>query len=124
MGDAWGEEGQVNHIGTGIMVIPAIAGALILWGVLPIHISVGAVFALVAVCGLVGGAINLLGRGPIAIGAVVGLVTALGGFGAVYLWISGRESVRWFEIVVAFLIGIAPGFVLQNILGKRAAASE
>lgn len=123
MGDAWGEESQVNHIGTGIVVMPAIAGALLLWGVLPFNVSAGVLFVMVAACGLVGGAMNLLGRGPVAIGAVVGLIMALGGFGAVYLWITGRASVLWFEIAVAFLVGLAPGFALQYVLGKRSAAN-
>ena len=119
MGDAWGEESQINQIGTAITVLPAILAALLMWGVLPIQVPIGLLFVLVALCGIVGGVINLLGRGPIAIGAVVGLVMALGGFGAVYLWINGRESVRWFEIMVAFLFGVIPGFVLQYVLGKR-----
>ena len=121
MSDAWGEESQLNQVGTAVVVIPAILAALVLWGVVPVEISPALLFVVVAVFGLAGGAMNLLGRGPVAAGAAVGLVMALGGFGAVYLWIHGRESVRWFEVAIAFVIGAAPGFLLQFVLQRMAA---
>jgi hypothetical protein len=127
MGDGWGsEESQVNQIGIYIVAGGAIIAALLLWGVIPVAVPVSVLAAAVAVCGLVGGAINVLGRGPVAAGAVVGVVMALGGFCAVYFWINGRESVRWFEVMIAFVIGIVPGFVvqylIQRMLGVRAEA--
>jgi hypothetical protein len=118
----------LNNIGTGIMVIPAILAALILWGIVPVEVPVTILFVVVAICGTFGGVVNILGRGPVAAGAVIGLVTGLGGFGAVYFWINGRESVFWLEITIAFLIGIVPGFLLQfaiqRVLAKRAAGED
>jgi hypothetical protein len=124
VGDSWGEESPVNQVGTGIMVIPAIGCALVLWGLIPLEVPVAALFVVVAVCGAVGGVINVMGRGPLPAGALVGVVSALGGFGAVYLWISNRQSVRWFEIAIAFLVGAAPGFLLQYVLARALAARE
>ena len=55
-------------------------------------------FAAVAVCGIVGGIMNIYGRGPVAAGAVIGLVLSLGGFGAVFLWIKKRGA---FEPIIS-----------------------
>ena len=127
--DGWvGEETQFNKIGTSIAVFPAIIGALLLWEIIPVTIPVPVLFAIVAICGIVGGIMNIYGRGPIAAGAVIGLVLGLGGFGAVFLWIHKRgENARWFEVALAFMVGAIPGFLLQFIiqrmLGARARAA-
>ncbi|MEO1237363.1 MAG: hypothetical protein AAFX76_11300 [Planctomycetota bacterium] len=123
--DGWSsEESQFNQIGTGIAVVPAILAALLLWGVIPVEVTAGVLFAVVAVCGVVGGVINILGRGPIWAGALLGLLLSAGGFGAVYLWAEGRESVRWFEVAIAFVVGAAPSFVLQLILQRVMGSSS
>src|SRR6266850_957888 len=89
--DGWsGEESQLNKIGTSIAVFPAIIGALLLWQIIPVEVPTPVLFGAVAICGIVGGIMNIYGRGPIAAGAVVGLVLSLGGFGAVFLWIHKR----------------------------------
>lgn len=118
MADAWGEEGPINKVGTSLAIFPAVLGAMILSGFIPIELPVGVLFVVVAVCGVAGGILNLLGRGPIWIGAITGCLLALGGFGAVYFWINGRESVRKFELGIAFIVGAAPGFLLQMVLAK------
>jgi len=121
--DSNSENSQLNQIGTGVVVIPTILAALLLWGIIPIKIPILILIVVVVVCGLVGGAMNMYDRGPIAAGAAIGLVMALGGFASVYLWLQGRESVRRFEIAIAFLIGIAPGFLLQFFI-QRVIASR
>src|SRR5205814_3112839 len=127
--DGWsGEETQFNKLGTSIAVFPAIIGALLLWQIIPVEVPPMVLFAAVAVCGIVGGIMNIYGRGPVAAGAVIGLVLSLGGFGAVFLWIKKRgEHARWFEVALAFMIGAMPGFLLQYIIqrmmGARAEAA-
>ncbi len=106
------------------MVIPAIAGALLLWGIIPVQVSVTVLFIVVGLCGAIGGVLNIMGRGPLAAGALVGVVSALGGFGVVYLWIANRSSVRWFEVAIAFVLGVAPGFLLQFLLARKLAPRE
>jgi len=107
-------------------MLPSIFAALATWGLFGIEIPVMILCIIVGVCGLVGGVINLLGRGPVWAGALIGLLMALGGYGAVSWWIHGRAGVYKFEMAIAFVIGAAPGFllqyVLQQILKKRAAA--
>src|SRR5258705_6600018 len=122
--DGWvGEETQLNKIGTRIAVFPAIIGALLLWEIIPVAIPVPVLFAIVAICGIVGGIMNIYGRGPIAAGAVIGLVLGLGGFGAVFLWINKRgEHARWFEVALAFMVGAIPGFLLQYVIQRMLAA--
>ena len=122
--DGWsGEESQLNKIGTSIAVLPAVIGALLLWQIIPVEIPIPVLFAVVAICGIVGGIMNIYGRGPIAAGAVVGLVLSLGGFGAVFLWINKRgEHARWFEVALAFMVGAMPGFLLQYVIQRMVGA--
>jgi hypothetical protein len=121
--DGWAaEESQLNKLGTYITVIPAILAAFL--GAVGVEVPTMTVCIVVGVSGLVGGALNVAGRGPIVAGAIVGLFIALGGYGAVLWWIHDRKSVRKFEILIAFAVGAAPGFLLQyalqRILRKRA----
>lgn len=122
--DPWGEETQLNQVGTFVTIIPTILAAMIMAGYLPFEVSAGVLFAVVAVAGIVGGVMNLMGRGPVAVGAIVGLLIAVGGFGAVYFWIEGRESVRKFEVALAFVIGAVPGFLLQFVMKRMSAGNE
>ncbi len=95
-------------------------------GMFGIQIPPATLAVVVGICGLVGGAINIAGRGPLIAGAFVGLVMALGGYMAVYWWIEGKESVRKFTVAIALIAGAIPGFLLQYLLQlmlrKRAAA--
>ena len=86
--------------------------------------------AIVAVLGIVGGIFNIIDRGPIWAGALVGLVTAIGGFGATWWWIQQREGanrVYKIELAIAFAIGCAPGiglqFLLQKLVRRKAAVA-
>jgi hypothetical protein len=123
--DGWdAEETQLNKLGTYIVVGPVIIAALFASGTFGVQISATLIFTVVAVGGIVGGILNIAGRGPILAGAFIGLVMALGGYGVVHWWIQGRESVRKFEIMIAFVVGMLPGYLLQMglqaILRKRA----
>ena len=131
MGDGWGsDETSLNHIGTGIVVFPAIASAMLYWGVIPLDQPppLSALLTVVAVCGLVGGVVNILGRGPLPAGAIIGLTMALGGFAVAAWWAQGRESVWWLEIAIAYGVGTIPGFLLQfaiqRMLMSRAEGGE
>ena len=86
-------------------------------GFIPVGIPPLYIFIAVVIGGLVGGYMNILGRGPIWAGMLVGLVMGIGGYGAVYWWmLSHDESVRKYEVGIAFVIGAAPGFGLQYLL--------
>jgi hypothetical protein len=125
--DGWAtEENSLNKLGIYITVIPAILAAGISWGMFGIEVPAMILFVVVAICGVVGGVLNVAGRGPIVAGALVGLCIAVGGYGAVFWWIHNREGVYTVEVGIAFAIGAAPGlllqYVIQQILKKRARA--
>jgi hypothetical protein len=104
-------------------VTPAILAALLSWGIIEVEVPTLILCVIVGVGGLVGGALNILGRGPVLAGAFIGLLIALGGYGAVCWWIQDRKSVYKAEMLIAFAIGAAPGFLIQylfqQILRKR-----
>src|SRR5438045_5888762 len=87
-------ETSFNTLGSYIMLVPSILGAMLSAGFFGVELPPMILGVIVAVCGLVGGIINILGRGPIAVGMLVGLVMAFGWYGTVYWWINGRTSVR------------------------------
>jgi len=125
--DGWGaDESSLNKLGMYIVMIPAVGAALITGGIIGIEVPVMILGIIVGVCGLIGGVVNLLGRGPVWAGALIGLVLGLGGYAVVAWWIHGRASVYKFELLIAFAAGAAPGFllqyVLQQVLRKRARA--
>ena len=122
--DGWSsDETSFNKLGTYIVMIPSIVAAMLTWGIFGVQVPIPILCTIVGVCGLAGGVINILGRGPIWAGALIGLMMGLGGYGAVSWWIQGRPSVYKFEMAIAFVIGAAPGFglqfALQQILRKR-----
>ncbi len=108
-------------------LIPPIFAAMLSVGMFGIQIAPTTLVIIVAIGGLIGGAINIAGRGPMIAGACVGLVMALGGFMAVLWWIQGRESVRKYEIAIALIVGAIPGFLLQYglqwLLRRRAGSN-
>ena len=115
--DGWdSEETQVNKLGTFIIVGPVIFAALFASGIFGVQISPALLLTVVAIGGLLGGVLNIAGRGPVLAGAIVGLIIAVGGYGTVDWWIQGRESVRKFELMIAFVVGVIPGFLLQTLL--------
>jgi hypothetical protein len=125
--DGWAtEETQLNKLGTWIMVTPALLAALLAWGIIRVEIPFAALCIIVGVGGLAGGALNILGRGPVAVGAFIGLLIALGGYGAVCWWLHDRKVVQKYELLIAFGVGAAPGFILQyvfqRILQKRSSS--
>jgi hypothetical protein len=125
--DGWStEETQLNKLGTWIILIPTICAAIIPW-IADFQLPMLPTVIVIGVCGLIGGIVNIYGRGPMAAGAVVGLVMALGAYGAVVWWVHDRKSVRKFELAIAFTVGALPGlglqYLLQVILKKRAAAA-
>ena len=112
MSDGWDTpDSQINQIGTFVIVIPAMLAALLAWGVFG-EVSATLLAAVVAVTSIIGGAMNAIGRGAILIGVLIGLMIGFGGFAAVYFWISGRESVSIFEVGIAFVVGVAPAFIM------------
>jgi hypothetical protein len=113
--DGWDSPEQgINKLGTTITTMPAVLGVLALWGIFgDVEIAAPIIFTIVAVCGVIGGALNVLNRGPIWMGAICGLVVAVGGYGAAYLWIHNRQSIYKFELAIAFIVGCLPGFGLQ-----------
>lgn len=126
--DGWSnDETQFNKIGTYITFGAPVIAALTTW-LLDIQISPMIVCIVVGVCGLAGGVINILGRGPVVAGAIVGLIIALGAYGAVAWWLHGRQKVRQYELLIAFVIGASPGFglqfLLQLFLKKRAQSAD
>jgi hypothetical protein len=125
--DGWSaDESSFNKLGMYIVMIPSILAAMLTWGIFGVEVPVMILCIIVGVCGLIGGVVNIMGRGPIWTGAIIGLFMGLGGYGAVSWWIQGRASVYKFEMAIAFAIGAAPGFLLQYLLQvimrKRAAA--
>jgi len=123
--DGWAkDETDFNKLGTYLTVIPAIAAALLSWGLFGIQVSPMILCIVVAICGVIGGVINVAGRGPVVAGAFIGLLIALGGYGAVFWWIHDRQKVRWFEVGIAFALGTVLGMLLQygtqQFLKKRA----
>ena len=117
MRNSWGSaESRLNQVGTLLVVIPPVLAAMVLTGRIPITVPVVILFGVAIISGLVGGAINLVGRGPVIIGALVGLVIALGGFVAVYGWSQLRGNLYSLEVPLVFIVGTAPGFLLQRLL--------
>ena len=110
------------------MLIPSILGAMLAADFFGVEVSPLILAVIVGICGVIGGAINIMGRGPIPAGMLVGLIMALGGFGAVYWWIRDRVTIYKFEVAIAFVIGAAPGyglqFLFQKILLKRKQAVQ
>jgi hypothetical protein len=123
--DGWNApESDLNKLGTFVIVAPAGVGALLLWGIFGISVPPMILWIAAGACGLIGGALNVAGRGPIWAGALVGGLVALGGLGAVSWWIQDRKSVFVFEVMIAFMVGAAPGILLQkgvqHLLRRRA----
>ena len=96
------------------MGLPAVFAAMISGGMFGgFEMPVEILCVVVGICGVIGGVINIMGRGPLVAGAVVGLVTALGAYGAVAWWIFGRKRVYIVEVSLAFIVGAIPGMALQ-----------
>jgi len=71
--DGWGSpETSFNKLGTYLMAGSSVLAALTAWGMFGIEVSGTILCVVVGVCGVVGGAINLAGRGPILAGMIVG----------------------------------------------------
>ncbi len=104
-------------MGLYIVMVPAIIAALLESGTFGEIVSPMVLAAVVGVCGIVGGLVNLWGRGPVVYGAIIGLAIGLGGYGAVYGWLQFRGDTRIFrgELALAFVIGAAPGIGLQKL---------
>lgn len=117
--DGWATpQTGVHKLGSYIVLGPSMLGAMLAAGFFGLEVSPLVLGAIVGVCGVVGGAVNIMGRGPIPVGMLVGLTMALGGYGAVFWWISDKTSFRKYELMIAFLIGAAPGFGLQFAFQK------
>ena len=129
--DGWNApETLIHKIGSYTVTGPAILAAMIAGGIFGFEVDPMILGAIVAVLGIVGGVLNIIDRGPIWAGALVGLVTAVGGFGATWWWIQQREGAHGlykFELVIAFAIGCVPGiglqFLLQKLLRRKAAVA-
>src|ERR1051325_4500508 len=112
--DGWAtEETGLNKMGTHITTSPALCAALLAWGSVSVEVPGMILGIVVGVCGVIGGMLNVAGRGPLWAGAIVGPVLGLGGFCAVFWWAQGRQSAYKYELAIAFLLGCAPGMGLQ-----------
>jgi uncharacterized membrane protein YphA (DoxX/SURF4 family) len=125
--DGWSKpETGVNKLGQYIVIGPGIISALLSAHFLGIEVPSMILWIVVGVTGALGGALNILGRGPILAGILVGITIGFGGYAASYWWINGRHRVYTLEATIAFVIGAIPGFLLQallqQILKKRANA--
>ena len=98
--------------------MPPMLAAMLPWGIMGIELPVLPVCIAMAICGAIGGTINIWGRGPAVAGALIGLCIALGGYGATVWWLHGKESVNKIEIFIAFMVGATPGFLLQFVVQK------
>jgi hypothetical protein len=98
-------------------MVPAIIGALLESGTFGEIVPPMILAAVIGICGVAGGLVNLWGRGPVIYGAIIGLFIGLGGYGAVYGWLQFRGDTRVFrgELALAFVIGAAPGIGLQKL---------
>jgi len=126
--DGWGQaESDFNKKGSYVVLVPAVLGGMVSAGYIPIEIPPLYIFIAIALGGLVGGYINILGRGPVWAGMIVGVVMGIGGYGALYWWMQNHNSVRKYEVSIAFVVGAAPGFGLQYLLQwllKRRGSAE
>lgn len=117
--DGWATaETGFHKLGTYIVMVPPIFAAMLPWGVMGIELPLVATFIVLGVFGIIGGIINVWGRGPIAAGAFIGVTIALGGYGAMAYWLHGKRHVYKYELVIAFAIGAVPGMLLQALLQK------
>jgi hypothetical protein len=127
--DGWNApETLIHKIGSYTVSGPAILAAMIAGGIFGFQVDPMILGVVVAVLGVVGGILNIIGRGPVWAGALVGFVTGVGGFGATWWWIQEREGahrIYKIELAIAFAIGCAPGiglqFLLQKLLKRKAA---
>ena len=119
MTDSWGvEEGQIHNIGTYVIVVPPFLSALFIVGTIPIQIPISILLAFIAVCGIVGGAINILERGPLIAGAVAGMTMAVGSFISIFLWILWRGEPYMIELFFPAVLGAIPGSAMQMGLAR------
>jgi hypothetical protein len=105
-------------------MIASIGAAFFCSGFLGVEVGLLIPGIIVAVAGLVGGWINIMGRGPAWAGMLVGIVFALGSFGAAAFWMAGKHSVRKYELVIACVIGGVPAMGLQWALQKMLMKSQ
>jgi len=127
--DGWAsDETDFNKAGSYVIMGPALICALLNWGTFGVKVDAGILYVIVAVCGIIGGLMNIHGRGPMIAGAIVGIVIALGGFSAQLWWLKGRESVFIVEATIAFVVGSLPGYglqiLLQQLLKKRTRSAQ
>jgi hypothetical protein len=124
--DGWnGPETALHKAGQYLAFTPALLAALVAWRFLSFPAIVLILAVGVAFFGIIGGILNIWGRGPVWAGALVGLVTTLCGFFTVSWWIRFREGDAWWiEVIVAFVLGCAPGILLQPLLQKMLRGKE
>jgi hypothetical protein len=118
--DGWDSpETGLNKAGQYIAFTPAILAAVAAYWVFSIPVVMLVIAAIVAVFGIVGGILNVYGRGPVWCGAIVGIVTSVGGFFTVAWWLHFRKGEGWWiEVIIAFVIGCLPGILVQYLLQK------
>ncbi len=117
-GDSSDEQSGLNKLGSWVITGSGTLAAMSAGGVLPVILPTNMLWPVVAVCGFVGGMMNIAGRGPIWTGMLYGPATGVGGFLVAYLWIRNRESVYWWQLTLAYIIGAMPGVLLQWLLMK------
>lgn len=117
--DFWGiNEIQFNKLGNYIVICPAAMAAVISAGMFGFQVPFLVLCIVVGICGVGGGIMHVMGRGPISAGAFAGLVMGLGGYAAVYWWIQEHQNITRLQSVIVFVLGITPGLLLQFILLK------
>lgn len=119
MSDGWGSKvSNLNQVGAVLVIVSTVLAIFVSGGVLQNDVPITVLFVAVAIGGLAGGAVYLIGRGPLAAGAIIGLAIAVGGFGAAYWWSQIRNSPSAYEVALVTFVGTLPGFLLQRILQR------
>jgi hypothetical protein len=72
------------------------------------------------VCGLVGGGLFAWKRAPTYVGAISGVIAAVGGMVLTYYWTLGREEVWSLETAISWIIGAMPGAMLFQFWAENA----
>jgi hypothetical protein len=116
MSDGWGSKvSNLNQVGTVLVIVSTVITIFAFGDMVQNDVPVTVLFIAVAICGLIGGALYVIGRAPVVAGAFIGLVITVGGFGAAYWWSQFRNGPSVYEVAVVTFVGTLPGFLLQRI---------
>jgi hypothetical protein len=119
MSDGWGSKvSNLNQVGSILVIISTVISIFAFGDMVQNDVPVTVLFVAIAICGLIGGAIYVIGRAPVVAGALVGLAITAGCFGAAYWWSQFRNSPSVYEVAVVAFVGTLPGFLLQRLFQR------